>query len=337
MARSRQILRLQLTSMQLPQTVNAGEVTLPGSITVEKSVVGCELLIHPGEPSEIVVQLQNLGSRNLQVNMQIEGNFPPEWCRLGMEGRELAPGHQMDAILYFQVPATFFENTAIDSDSLTLDYQSQLYIYYSESGLGRQMIDSANISLYIRPRSLYLDFLPSLYREVDFISRFLKIFEQAFEPAVQSMDLLWAYLDPLTAPRELLPFLAHWVAWPIEPHWDLGQQRRLIRQAMEIYRWRGTRRGLRLYLHLYTDLPLDEHLPQEADKHISIQEIFQAGFILGSTYLGEDCMIGGGRPYHFIVHLRPERGSPINEELVRYIIDQEKPAFCTYELYIQSG
>jgi hypothetical protein len=45
-------------------------------------------------------------------------------------------------------------------------------------------------------------------------------------------------------------------------------------------------------------------------------------------------MIGGGRPYHFIVRLRSQPPGLIDEQLVRHIIEQEKPAFCTYELYI---
>jgi hypothetical protein len=48
--------------------------------------------------------------------------------------------------------------------------------------------------------------------------------------------------------------------------------------------------------------------------------------------MGQDSMIGGGRPYHFIVRLRPDQPDQIDEQLVRDIIEREKPAFCTYEL-----
>ena len=333
------ILRLQLTPMQITQAIapvgNAFDSPQLMSGGVNSRLTSCDLVVHPKEPSEMVVQLENLGRRNLQVNLQIEG-FPPQWCRIGMEGHEIAPGQQMDAVLYFQVPANFFENneSLATDETLVVDYQSRLYVYYVEEGSGRQQIESAVFNLYIRPRSLYLNFLPALYQEVDFIGRFLKIFEETFEPAVQSMDALWAYLDPLTAPAAMLPFLAHWVAWPMNPRWSLTRQRYLIRQAVELYRWRGTRRGLRHYLHLYTDLPLDDHIPQEADKHICIEEIFGRGFVLGETHLSEDSMLGGGRPYHFVVRLRPDRPEQIDEGLVRHIIEQEKPAFCTYELTI---
>ena len=105
---------------------------------------------------------------------------------------------------------------------------------------------------------------------------------------------------------------------------------------MELYRWRGTRRGLRLYLHLYTGLPLDDDIPQEANKHISITEPFSSGMVIGSSYLGVDTMLGGGNPYHFVVRLRFEGDRTIDEQLVRRIIDSEKPAFCTYELIVEN-
>jgi phage tail-like protein len=335
-ARSSQSLYLRLTPMQFSEATPTPGIELAGTMATTTATTGCNVLLHPGEPSEMVVQLENLGNRTLQLDLHVEGDFPSEWCRIGMEGRELLPGQRMEAVLYFQPTANFFEDNQLHAESLILDYSSRLYVYYTPENTDRRLLESAAFNLYVRPRSLYLDFLPMLYREVDFISRFLKIFEQAFEPAVQSLDVLWAYLDPLTAPKTLLPFLAHWVAWPLDPRWTIQKQRRLIRQAMEIYRWRGTRRGLRHYLHLYTDLPLDEEVPEEANKHIGIEELFGDGFVLSSTRMGEDSIIGGGRPFHFIVTLRPDLGVQIDEGLVRYIIEQEKPAFCTYEFYVES-
>ena len=227
----------------------------------------------------------------------------------------------MDAVLYFSVPATYFEQQQAlipaKKEPLVLNFRSLVSAVYADPGTGQEQIQQAEFGLYVRHYSDYMAFLPVLYREVDFIGRFMKIFEQAFDPVVESFKVMWANLDPLTAPRALLPFLAHWVAWPLEPIWDLKQQRRLIRRAVELYSWRGTRKGLRLYLHLYTNLPLDEHLSQEADKHISITEPFGQGFVLGAAKLGEGAVLGGGQPYHFVVRLRLECSISVDEQLVR--------------------
>ncbi|MGK7891352.1 MAG: phage tail protein, partial [Leptolyngbyaceae cyanobacterium] len=139
----------------------------------------------------------------------------------------------------------------------------------------------------------------------------------------------------LTAPQTMLPFLAHWVGWNFQGNLSLDQQRVLIRYAIEIYRWRGTRRGLRLYLHLATGLPLDDHLPDEAQKSIGIHENFSQGHVLGQAQLGTSAIIGGSRPYYFCVRLRPPADHPLDEVLIRSIIEQEKPVFCHYDLFIE--
>lgn len=320
----------------LPDVSKSNSELLPGENRHPTSLLS-SLVLHPGEASEMVVQVKNLDVQTSSLLVKVEG-FPLEWCRVGTEGQEIAPGAQMDAILYFHVPSNYFEAPqAINpttQEQLVLDFRA-LVAVHADAGTNREQIYYQEFSLHLRPRSHLMNFLPVLYREVDFIGRFIKIFEQGVEPVIQSFNVMWANLDPLTAPEALLPFLAHWVGWPINKSWSLKQQRRLIHRAVELYRWRGTRKGLRLYLHLYTGLPLDEHLSTEAEKHISITEPFGQGFILGEAELGT-AVLGGGQPYHFIVRLRPDRTREIDEQLVKKIIEQEKPAFCTYELSIDN-
>lgn len=301
----------------------------------------CQQVLHPGEPSEIVVQLENTCDRTLRISLQTEGTFPMDWCRIGQEGQTLPPGSKMEAVLYFQLPEDFFEAESSPAFIQTqgLDFRGRLCVYFgtvdAETGeaTGGLTLETAEFLLFVRPRSLYPTFLPDIYKEVDFIGRFLHIFEQAFEPTVQTLDTLWAYLDPLTAPETILPFLAHWVGWQLASELPLSRQRSLIRQAIQLYQWRGTRKGLRLYLHLYTGLPLEEFVPED-HKQISIQDSFNRGLVLGEACLGDESTIGGGKPFHFSVRLRPQ--SPLSEPLIHKIIQQEKPAFCTYDLKIES-
>ncbi|MEH1916925.1 phage tail protein [Nostoc sp.] len=337
-SRSSPAVSIQLTPMQIPEALPVAGLAFANAENID--VAGRSLLLHPGHPSEMIVQVQNLEQRPLRVSLSVEGNFPSQWCQIGTEGSEIPPRGQMDAVLYFSIPDTFFEDQEAISpekkDKLTLNFRSLITLHIDPGTDNEQIERSEYFDLYIRPYTAYMEFLPILYREVDFIGRFMKIFEQAFQPIVDSYNVMWANLDPLTAPQALLPFMAHWVAWQVDSVWDLQQQRRLIRRAVELYRWRGTRKGLRLYLHLYTGLPLDEHLPNEADKHISITEPFGPSFIIGDAQLG-NAVLAGGQPYHFIVRLRSNISSGvINEELIQRIIEQEKPAFCTYELSIEN-
>lgn len=337
--RSSQAISLRLTPMQIPATVAADVSKRSGrwQQTDDTAVSRLSLVLRPGEASEMLVQIRNLSAHSLQLALQVEGDFPPTWCQIGTEGAEVRSGQQTEAVLYFQLAADFFEHHQAlrPGETLKLNYQGRLLAKTQEAETGRRQVETADFHLWVRPHTLYPTFLPAIYGEIDFIGRFLKIFEQSFEPSVQTLDALWAHLDPLTTPTALLPFLAHWVGWQLVPYLSLERQRSLIRNAITIYRWRGTRRGLRLYLHLATGLPLDEHLP-EAEKHICITEAFHQGFVAGAARLGEDAILGGGRPFYFKVHLRLDQLNQIDEELVRSIIEQEKPAFCNYDLWISA-
>ena len=345
-ARSRQQVSLQLTSLKIPEVELVLLPILIGNTAKTINLRRESLLLNPGEASEMLVRLINHGSEPLDLRWEVSGDFPLSWCLIGTEGHVLPAGSTMEVVLYFQVPEEFFEaEDALDSGvdnwrdrCLKLDYYGTLDLYLGSQDRELELVESTSFNLFVRPQSRYLDLLPQVFREVDFIGRFLKIIETAFEPDLQILQNLWAYLDPITAPQSMLPFLAHWVGWEIQPQIPLNSQRRLIRCAMQIYRWRGTRRGLRFFLHLITGLPLDEDLIDEADKHISIRESFSRGFVFGETSLGENTILGGGRPFHFSVHLQrdiPQR--ELDETLIRLVIEQEKPAFATYDLVIGNG
>ena len=95
-----------------------------------------------------------------------------------MEGTEVLSQQKMEAVLYFQIPPDFFEsNTAINSGSrLQINYVANLHVSWLERDTGKQHREQTTFNLYIRPRSLYLKFLPGIYRDIDFIGRFLKFF-----------------------------------------------------------------------------------------------------------------------------------------------------------------
>ncbi len=350
-ANSRPTLHLRLTAMQLPDSGSSEKFALSSRQT--ENIRTTTLQVYPGEPSEIVLQLENQSEESLALNLQlkIEPDINPNWCQWyqqtvnngitpaqNIQGFSyqltIAPQHKQEVEIEFEFPQTFFETQAALSPQKTeleINYFAQLFVYRNHPN--NPLISYQVFDLKTRPRIEYLDFLPVLYSKTDFLSRFLKILEETYDPAIQTTDNLWAYLDPLTAPEAMLPFLAQWVGWKMDSRWSLDIQRRLIRNAITLYRWHGTRKGLRFYLHLFTGLPLDEHLP-EAEKHISLGEDFNRGFVLGATHLNQDSMLGGGRAYHFIIHLRAEFPNQIDEPLVREIIEQYKPAFCTYELNI---
>jgi phage tail-like protein len=341
-AKSRSNLQRIQALIKIPQEweaiANQTQKSLPGLYSPTEDNQKALLLV-PGVEREIWLQVENTTGENLQWEVDITGDFPSQWCQ-GFAyhpaiSRNIIPGDKKFTNLYFQVPIDFFEsNNALNNKNqrLQLNYQAEIYIYGEYAG-EKQLIAYQHFYIFVRPHTSYIALLPEIYHQRDFLNRLLMIFEQGYDPSIQTLANFWAYLDPLTAPKAMLSFLAKWVAWEMNSRWELKQQRRLIKNAVELYRWRGSRRGLRLYIHLFTDLPLDEDLP-EAEKSICIEESFSTSFVLGTANLIENPKLGGGKPFYFTVTLRPQKIEDINEALVQEVIEHAKPAFCTYRLQI---
>ena len=182
----------------------------------------------------------------------------------------------------------------------------------------------------------YLGHLPACYqspggedeaREADFTRRFLCIFEDVLKPVEGVVDNLAFYFDPGTAPRSFLPWLASWVGLTLDERWPEARRRELIRSTAELYRWRGTKRGLSEYLRIYTGVTphiLEDTSPIQPEK---------------SHHPG-DAEVGPGeqKAHCFTVILQLPDVSAIDVDIARDIIELQKPAHTAYILQVlQAG
>ncbi|HNM78328.1 MAG TPA: phage tail protein [Tepidiformaceae bacterium] len=160
-------------------------------------------------------------------------------------------------------------------------------------------------------RSTYLDYLPGLYQESEFLGRFLLIFEHILSPIDRTIGNVSHFFDPDLAPAEMLPWLASWLGVVLDVRVPEERRRDLVRAAPELYRWRGTKRGLREYLRLYTGIEPEITEP-------SLSEIASTRQLA----------------FRFTVRMALPAGSPVEQSYIESIIDAEKPAFaaCTLEV-----
>ncbi|WP_326768989.1 phage tail protein I [Streptomyces sp. NBC_01591] len=92
--------------------------------------------------------------------------------------------------------------------------------------------------------------LPALYADDDLAQRFTAGLDTVLAPVLSTLDNLPAYFDPALAPADFLPWLSSWVAADVDPAWPEGLRRAVVARAVELHRWRGTRRGLIDHLRL---------------------------------------------------------------------------------------
>ena len=184
------------------------------------------------------------------------------------------------------------------------------------------MVLAQREELVIGGHSSYLKYLPAGYSESEFMGRFLMIFESVLGPLEVLVNNLAYYFDPGTTPEELLPWLATWTRLELDDGWPLERRREMVKAAARLFQWRGTRRGLREFLRLYTGV--EPNITEDL-----------GGIVLGpQSELGRNIVLGGGNPHTFTVTFEVDDPDTINVEQVKSIIETEKPAHTSYTLQV---
>jgi len=99
--------------------------------------------------------------------------------------------------------------------------------------------------------------LPGVYLDDDFTTRLTEALDEVLAPVMLTLDCFADYLDPRLAPADFVEWLAGWVAFAVDESWSGAQRRELIAQAVELHRWRGTKRGLVAHVQLLTGGEVD--------------------------------------------------------------------------------
>jgi hypothetical protein len=147
-----------------------------------------------------------------------------------------------------------------------------------------------------------------------------------------NLDDGWRFYDPHVAPVDFLDWLAGWTAFAIDLEWPESQKRTLIKRAVDLYRTRGTKRGLALFLKLFTG-----HEPDIAENTWPFK-----GFRLEGEDAVEGARVGLDSVIlppmdlaHCFVVTMPIKFEEVTPELViriHQIIQLEKPAHTHYYL-----
>lgn len=151
----------------------------------------------------------------------------------------------------------------------------------------------------------------------------LETMEALHAPSEEILGHLERFFSPREAPDAFLPMLAGWVdlarifpprmtATPASESPPLplsigpGRLRELISSAAYLSQWRGTAHGLKVFLETATGT---------------------SGFELEENVPGPD-----GMPHPFHIRVRAPHTSAPHRAIIERIIEQEKPAYVTFEL-----
>ena len=154
------------------------------------------------------------------------------------------------------------------------------------------------------------------------LTALLEVMETLQAPSEAVLQNLDAIFDPRRTTDEFVPFLAYWTdltalfkeSVNADDQFDfsratiasgVGRLRELVANAAFLSQWRGTQKGLLLFLQTATGLQ-DFQLEENID------------------------LKGNLRPFHITVRV-PDEGAAF-KSLIQRIVESEKPAYVTYEL-----
>lgn len=86
--------------------------------------------------------------------------------------------------------------------------------------------------------------LPAIYFEDEFTQKLTQGLDSVVSSLLSTLDNLESYFDPDLSPADFIDWLSGWVGLAGEPSDTVEGRREMIKRAVEIYRLRGTVKGL---------------------------------------------------------------------------------------------
>ncbi|HEY2748325.1 MAG TPA: phage tail protein I [Polyangia bacterium] len=229
------------------------------------------------------------------------------------------------------------QNAGLVVDAITFmeSYETRDNVLGQKPMRGQMVYAGDKVTLTVS-RESYVKWLPSIYQRADINGRnfyrdFLWIVQHLFGSIEEILDVIHQYFDPYESPEKYLPWLASWSAMILEEDWPLAKKRRLIRKAIELYRIRGTVKGIKLFISLFTG-----HEPDIKEN----QWPFRGWRIGESSEIGTDSVVlpPVNLAHTFIVEMPVSYKDVSPEAVIRIheIIQMEKPANTQYYLRFAS-
>ncbi len=201
---------------------------------------------------------------------------------------------------------------------------------------GQMVYETTEVTIWVARRG-YLEHLPAIYRRSDAVGRNMVrdlcfVFEHMFDSVDANLTDGWRFYDPHVAPPEFLQWLSHWTAFSVDLDWPEAQKRALVKRAVDLYRIRGTKRGLTLFLKLFTG-----HEPDIAENTWPFKgfRVEGEGAEQGARVGLDSVVLPPVDLAHCFVVTMPVKYEHVTPELViriHQIIQLEKPAHTHYYL-----
>lgn len=108
------------------------------------------------------------------------------------------------------------------------------------------------------PRVSFVDYLPEVYKESieqdSFLERFIGIFQSIYVDIEDKIDQTPIKFDAEITSKEFLDWLSDWISIQDPAIWGEKKLRRLVKEAVKIYKMKGTKRAVSKIVQEYTGI-----------------------------------------------------------------------------------
>lgn len=215
-------------------------------------------------------------------------------------------------------------------------YEDRDTVLEQRPARGQMVYEGTEVTIWVARRG-YLENLPAIYRRSDAVGRNLVrdlcfLFEHMFDSVEVKLNDGWRFYDPHVAPMGFLNWLSSWTAFTLDLDWPEPEKRALIKRAVDLYRIRGTKRGLALFLRLFTG-----HEPdiQENTWPFKGFRVEGEGSEVGARIALDSVIMPPVDLAHCFVVTMPVKYEDVSTDTViriHQIIQTEKPAHTHYYL-----
>jgi len=215
-------------------------------------------------------------------------------------------------------------------------YEDRDTVLEQRPARGQMIYEGTEVTIWVARRG-YLENLPAIYRRSDAVGRNLVrdlcfLFEHMFDSVEVNLNDGWRFYDPHVTPGEFLNWLSGWTAFSLDLDWPEAEKRALIKRAVDLYRIRGTKRGIALFLRLFTG-----HEPEIEENTWPFKgfRVEGEGAELGARVGLDSVIMPPVDLAHCFVVTMPVKYETVTSEMViriHQILQMEKPAHTHYYL-----
>lgn len=158
--------------------------------------------------------------------------------------------------------------------------------------------------------------LPAIYQEDGFAQRFTQGLDAVLASLLSTLDNLDGYFDPDLAPRDYVDWLAGWLAIDVDEAATVESRRELLRRMPDLYRRRGTGRGLLDHIELVFGVR---------------PEIAESG---GTWWRGSRSAPPSPSEPRLTIRVRVERPAEFDRDALDAFVEANKPAHVPHSIEV---